>query len=379
MPQHDDMIRPDGGQADAVTAPDVMADNIALPGVPMGVSAALAAVLEQLDAEEIEFFKLNQISGVPRAKCAQMLGWGLVKTDRVRRRLNLHLAKLRRDRPAAAPIRTSMDGDDHGADLERRDGRFKAKSPNLIYSFARNTSLNPFRLARLPSGLSTWELCPSKQIGFPTYRIIEAPTAVRSTGAKMSSNLQHHLVTEEEKLAAIAEKLFTARKAAKTAEKALVEAQTELAKETSQPLVEPMRKHVIDLDTTWKAQLKELDTAVDDYQTQSEAVQKIRDEIKFVHKAEAIELAKISAAKLSDLLDQCMRIAFDIRMTISGTDIQPSDILKTEYPSERYEIMSGLARFYESKLTEQNPELRAAIYNKYHKKYPGLVPETWMN
>lgn len=76
MPQHDDMIRPDGGQADAVTAPDVMADNIALPGVPMGVSAALAAVLEQLDAEEIEFFKLNQISGVPRAKCAQMLGVG---------------------------------------------------------------------------------------------------------------------------------------------------------------------------------------------------------------------------------------------------------------------------------------------------------------
>ena len=153
---------------------------------PAAISDALAVALKMLDEEEIQYFTLNQIQGKTRSKCAAVLGWPMAKVERVRRRLNLHLGRLRSTLPTPLPaIASAGTESDAGADLEYRDARLKAKSPAIIYSFNRGGSLNPFYRERLSTGYA-WALTPSDNLDFPNYRIVEAPTA-RKGAAPMNT------------------------------------------------------------------------------------------------------------------------------------------------------------------------------------------------
>jgi hypothetical protein len=83
---------------------------------------ATAALMMALDVEERLYFRLNQIE----------LGWPMVKINRVRRRLNLHLAKLRGDFPPISTASESSALDGEGADIEKREGRFRVITPCRI-------------------------------------------------------------------------------------------------------------------------------------------------------------------------------------------------------------------------------------------------------
>jgi hypothetical protein len=56
-----------------------------------------------LDAEELAYFRL-QHEGFTRSRIATELGWSSVRIERVRRRLNLHLARLRGPAPGPKVI-----------------------------------------------------------------------------------------------------------------------------------------------------------------------------------------------------------------------------------------------------------------------------------
>jgi hypothetical protein len=93
---------------------------------------ATAALMMALDVEERLYFRLNQIEGKTQSKCAIELGWPMVKINRVRRRLNLHLAKLRGDFPPISTASESSALDGEGADIEKREGRFRVITPCRI-------------------------------------------------------------------------------------------------------------------------------------------------------------------------------------------------------------------------------------------------------
>jgi len=191
-------------------------------------SDATAAVALLLDAEELAYFELNVVRGKTRSKCAAELGWPMVKVDRVRRRLNLHLAKLRAENVnpglqiEAAKVAENLepmgtkqlddrvhDDDGGGADLLKREGRFRATTPCRIYLFSRGNSLNPFYLEHLSHGLSTWSLCPSNERYLLNYRIIEAPAIILPKGILMNTDLNQQLKAETAKRDRIAEKVHT--------------------------------------------------------------------------------------------------------------------------------------------------------------------------
>jgi hypothetical protein len=279
-------IRIDDGLARQMPADDAAAGKLAsdeAASPPAGVSEALAAALAQLDEEEFQYFTLNQIQGKTRARCAEILKWNAVKVERVRRRLNLHLEKLRRG-PAPLPIPKASAESDGGADLERKDARLKAKSPAVIYSFNRGGSLNPFYRERLPSGLYAWSLAPSKDLDIPTYRIIEAP-AIREENP-MSQDLQVTLKTEQAKLARIGERLHAARVASETAEREQAKVQSELDGELAGAVLEereaniaPFEKRLLALQASQRGKKAELAGAASAHAKQRQIVESIEGEI----------------------------------------------------------------------------------------------------
>ena len=90
MKRHDARInrgRLGGAQADAVASDSALDSTVVQSPADGG-----------LDAEELAYFTL-QHEGFTRARIAAELGWSSVKIERVRRRLNLHLARLRGPAP----------------------------------------------------------------------------------------------------------------------------------------------------------------------------------------------------------------------------------------------------------------------------------------
>jgi hypothetical protein len=212
-------------------------------------SEATAAVALLLDAEELEYFRLNQIEGRTRSKIARELGWPMARVDRVRRRLNLHLAKLRAESPGICfesvkrplPECASRDTEVEQAItfLRKREGRFRATTPCRIYSFSRGNSLNPFYLEHLSHGLSTWSLCHSNERYLPNYRIVEAPATLPRKGILMNTiDLQAALKAETAKRNRISERAHALHVAYDEASRDLRIACTELEGEMTAAALE---------------------------------------------------------------------------------------------------------------------------------------------
>jgi hypothetical protein len=370
----------DRGAPDAALGNHVSPESASRP--PVGISDALAAVLAKLDQEEIEYFRLNQIEGKTRAKCAAILGWNAVKTERVRRRLTLHLAKLRRDSEPLPAIISQPAPCDGGADLEQHEGRFLAKSPCRIYSFSRGNSLNPFYRERLSNGLFAWALTPSNEMNFPTYRIVEAP-AIKS-GAPMPNDLQEQLKIEQAKLARIAERLHAGRVAVESTERDLRTAAVELAEEMSaavladrEPVPGPFEKRIARVQATLDTQRGALAGAAAAHQKQCEIVGGIEGVIKANHHADVIARARPMCKRFAELTDELGRLALEVRIELVGENVQPAELFGGNEDQEtlraRFGMLFTMSNFLSGTLTMYSPKLRAELF----KRYPGQMPENW--
>jgi hypothetical protein len=369
----------DRGAPDAALAHHVSPESASRP--PVGISDALAAVLAKLDREEIEYFTLNVIQGKTRAQCATILQWNAVKTDRIRRRLNLHLSKLRRDSEPLPAIISQPAPCNGGADLEQHEGRFLAKSPCRIYSFSRGNSLNPFYRERLSNGLFAWALTPSNEMNFPTYRIIEAPAI--KTGAPMPTDLQDQLKIERARLDRISERLHSSRVTAEQAERQLMQAHGELNQEMSaavledrEPSTDAMQKKIAKLQTAFEGKRAELSGAETAHQKQHGIVEGIEGEIATNRRASVIARVKPMVSRLVELQDETSRLALDIQVEFGAEHIQPSEIFATAENSEtlaaRFRMLYQMSAFLTGALTMYSPKLRGELF----RKYPGM-PENW--
>lgn len=375
-----DDVLADCGAPDAALGNHVSPESASRP--PVGISDALAAVLAKLDREEIEYFTLNVIQGKNRAKCAAILGWNAVKTERVRRRLTLHLAKLRRDSEPLPAIISQPALCDGGADLEQHEGRFLAKSPCRIYSFSRGNSLNPFYRERLSNGLFAWALTPSNEMNFPTYRIVEAP-AIKS-GAPMPNDLQEQLKIEQAKLARIAERLHAGRVAVESTERDLRTAAVELAEEMSaavladrEPVPGPFEKRIAKVQATLDTQRAALAGAAAAHQKQSETVTAIQDELQANHHADVIARTRPTCQRIVELTDELGRLALEVRIQLAGESVQPAELFagneNPETQAARFGMLFGLSNFLCGELARYNPGLRRELF----RKYPNQMPQNW--
>jgi hypothetical protein len=211
MPRRDVAIHPGRRRG-------VVIDRLASDGALVG-SVVQSLADSGLDAEELSYFKL-QHEGFTRSRIAAELGWSSVKVERVRRRLNLHLARLRGPAPpkVIAP-QVSLSEVIH---VKTKTGK----------AFSIPVSRFSYR-ERLPSGARVWTLTPltpSNHENFPNLPISGEELFHQGARIIVTSidNLKANLAGERAKLTRINERLHKCRVASETAERNLETAQAEL-------------------------------------------------------------------------------------------------------------------------------------------------------
>ena len=140
-----------------------------------------ARVIERLDADELAYFQLNKVQGLPRARCEEMLGWSKAHTENVRRRLNRHLRELRR--------------------LPRANTEARKQDLILTRCPPHGNSRKPFYAEQLPSGRRVWSLSPthSKLYVYPNLPIYRGLLKGEAPIMRMHQ-LERELASEQTKL-----------------------------------------------------------------------------------------------------------------------------------------------------------------------------------
>jgi hypothetical protein len=359
--KHDhDNSASDADLASAVPADGAAADLVAPDAAITAPAIDWRRVIAEagLDVDEISFLTANRVQGIPQREVAAALGWAAAKAERIRKRVDRALARLKTISAPKLVIQHDESADPHAL---------------------RGDSLRPFYLEHLPSGHRVWALSRSNIAMCPQLPFYRGPI---SKGESM--NLEQQLKIESAKLDRISERLHLSRSASEEASRDLAKAQEELQTEGTAAVLEDrsanfggMEKKILGLQATLRSRQSELSGAQAAHSQQAAKVEALQGEIAARHHADVVAVVRPKCARLAALHDEMCRLSFEIRMDLRGESVQPDELFATgehlDTLRARFNFSFFATSTFLNELTMFNPKLRSELFQKY----PTYFPESW--
>jgi len=342
----------DGVAADRGASDEGGADRISPDAVPAVDWPRLIAEAH-LDVDEIAFLVANKVQGIPQREIADRLGWAPAKADRIRKRVDRALGRLKTGgAPVPFPYSSAPEG---------------------------GSSLRPYYRERMGSGGWIYSLTDSKHVGCPQLPFYRGPILK----GKITMTIEQELAGAE-KISAEKDQhlrdLHLAGAAINRKIGELFEAKQKLGPADPRFLFDDYANQIVDLQSEHESNSRAYDLAREERRTQAEKVDGLREKLKAQEKSRKLKAVAPQVARFIELQNEKTMLALDIREELRGVNLEWDDLLnlfdtgehETNRISRYNDLTTGEARLL-NELTTFSPKLRSELF----RRYPNQVPQTW--